>query len=98
MKPAFIRFALGAFLSASIGTLAVPTSAQAQAVFVEPPPVVVVRPRPVIVEPAYVAPPGVVYVRPTYVMPGRGYLWRYHARYGWGWYHPAYGWHRGWHQ
>lgn len=58
-----------------------------------------------IVEPArpyygsgeYVAPAGVVYVAPTYVSPGPGYVWEYHARYGWGWHHPQRGWHRGWH-
>lgn len=41
-------------------------------------------------------PPGVVYVGPTYVSPGRGYEWHYHRGYGWGWWHPRYGWHRGW--
>ena len=45
---------------------------------------------------AYVAPPGVVYVAPTYAMPGPGYAWRYHVRFGWGWHHANYGWHRGW--
>ena len=38
-----------------------------------------------------------VYVAPTYVSPGPGYVWEYHARYGWGWHHPQRGWHRGWH-
>lgn len=55
--------------------------------------------RPVYVAPApvaYVAPPGVVYVSPTYAIPGPGYVWAYHAHYGWGWHHPEYGWHRGW--
>lgn len=45
---------------------------------------------------AYAAPPGAVYVAPTYVMPYPGYSWRFHASYGWGWYHPRHGWHRGW--
>jgi hypothetical protein len=45
---------------------------------------VVISPRPVIV------------VRPTYAIPAPGYLWRQHPRYGWGWYHPRLGWHRGW--
>ena len=45
----------------------------------------------------YQAPAGVVYVAPTYVSPGPGYVWEYHARYGWGWHHPNRGWHRGWH-
>jgi hypothetical protein len=45
---------------------------------------------------AVVAPPGVVYARPAYPLPGPGYAWAYHPRYGWGWHHPAYGWHRGW--
>ncbi|VVE15659.1 hypothetical protein PCA20602_02871 [Pandoraea capi] len=49
------------------------------------------------VEPATVAPAGVVYVAPVGVVPGPGYSWRYHAHYGWGWWHPRYGWHRGWH-
>ncbi len=48
------------------------------------------------VRPAYVAPAGVVYVAPTYVSPGPGYVWAYHATYGWGWHHPQYGWHQGW--
>lgn len=48
------------------------------------------------VEPAYTAPPGVAYVAPTYEIPGPGYRWAWHAHYGWGWYHPRYGWHRGW--
>jgi hypothetical protein len=50
------------------------------------------------VEPAVVtvAPPGVVYVAPTYAIPGPGYVWAYHARFGWGWHHPQYGWHQGW--
>jgi hypothetical protein len=45
----------------------------------------------------YVAPAGVVYVAPTYAIPGPGWGWEYHARYGWGWHHRQYGWHRGWH-
>lgn len=52
--------------------------------------------RPAYVEPAYAAPPGVVYVQPAYASPGPGYVWEYHAHYGWGWRHPQYGWHRGW--
>ena len=48
------------------------------------------------VRPAIVAPPGVVYVAPVYAAPGPGYVWSYHPRYGWGWHHPEYGWHRGW--
>lgn len=42
------------------------------------------------------APVGVAYVAPTYAIPAPGYAWRYHATYGWGWWHPHYGWHRGW--
>jgi hypothetical protein len=45
---------------------------------------------------AYAPPPGVVYVAPTYAAPGPGWEWRYHATYGWGWWHPQRGWHRGW--
>ncbi len=41
-------------------------------------------------------PAGVAYVAPTYAIPAPGYEWRYHAAYGWGWWHPRYGWHRGW--
>ena len=48
------------------------------------------------VRPAFVAPPGVVYVAPTYAIPGPGFVWAYHARFGWGWHHPELGWHRGW--
>ena len=47
--------------------------------------------------PTYVAPAGVAYVAPTYASPGPGWVWDYHAHYGWGWRHPTYGWHRGWH-
>jgi hypothetical protein len=47
-----------------------------------------------------VAPPrhtaAAVYVAPTYASPGPGWNWEFHARYGWGWHHPRYGWHRGW--
>lgn len=46
--------------------------------------------------PVYVTPPGVVYIAPTYVLPAPGYVWQYHPTYGWGWRHPAHGWHRGW--
>ena len=48
------------------------------------------------VRPLYAAPPGVVYVAPTYAIPAPGYVWAYHANFGWGWHHPQYGWHRGW--
>ncbi len=34
----------------------------------------------------------VVAVRPVGVAPGPGYGWRFRAHYGWGWYHPRYGW------
>jgi hypothetical protein len=44
-----------------------------------------------------IVPVGVAYVAPTYAVPGPGYAWAYHADYGWGWHHPYYGWHRGWH-
>ena len=46
--------------------------------------------------PVYTAPPNVTYVAPTYAIPGPGYVWAYHPRRGWGWNHPAWGWHRGW--
>lgn len=51
---------------------------------------------PASVEPVYAAPSGVVYVAPTYAAPAVGYAWQYNVRYGWGWRHPGYGWHRGW--
>jgi hypothetical protein len=47
-------------------------------------------------QPVYAAPPGVTYVAPTYAAPGVGFVWNYHPRYGYGWHHPRYGWHRGW--
>jgi len=47
---------------------------------------------PVLARPALV----VVHARPAYPMPGPGYVWMSHPRYGWGWHHPRYGWHRGW--
>ncbi|MDR5784818.1 hypothetical protein QCE63_36105 [Caballeronia sp. LZ065] len=57
------------------------------AVVIAPPPAVVVAPLPM------VAPPGVVYAAPVGLAPAAGYLWRYHAGVGWGWWHPYYGWH-----
>ena len=48
------------------------------------------------VEPEYVVPPGVVFIAPTYALPAPGYYWRHHPRFGWGWRHRGYGWHRGW--
>lgn len=48
------------------------------------------------VRPILVAPAGVAYVAPTYAIPAPGYVWAYNARFGWGWHHPRYGWHRGW--
>ena len=44
----------------------------------------------------YYAPAGVAFVAPVYAAPGPGWGWRYHPAYGWGWYHPQYGWHQGW--
>jgi hypothetical protein len=44
----------------------------------------------------YAQPAGVAYVAPTYGIPGPGYSWRWHPHHGWGWWHPRYGWHRGW--
>jgi hypothetical protein len=40
--------------------------------------------------------PATVYVEPTYPSPGVGYVWEVHPHYGWGWRHPAHGWHKGW--
>jgi hypothetical protein len=60
------------------------------------PPRHVVRIQQVIVEPVYAPPAGVVYVQPTYAIPAPGYVWQYHANFGWGWRHPNYGWHGGW--
>jgi len=42
----------------------------------------------------YGAPAGVAYVGPTFAIPGPGYLWGYHAGFGWGWHHPQYGWYQ----
>lgn len=58
----------------------------------------VVAPAPirVVAPPNVVAPPGVVYVGPAYALPGPGYVWVHHPRFGWGWHHPHAGWHRGW--
>lgn len=58
----------------------------------------VIQQPPVVIEqqPNVVVPPGVVYVSPAYPMPAPGYVWTYHAHFGWGWYHPLHGWHRGW--
>ncbi len=42
-------------------------------------------------------PPGVVYVAPAYPAPGPEWVWMFNARFGWGWHHPTYGWHQGWH-
>lgn len=63
------------------------------------PPVMEAPPAPVMVAPpprGVLVPPGVVYIEPTYPRPAVGFLWRYHPRYGWGWYHPRRGWHQGW--
>jgi len=49
-------------------------------------------PSPAVISP----PPAVVYVAPTYPAPGVGWIWEFHPRFGWGWRHPGYGWHRGW--
>jgi hypothetical protein len=40
--------------------------------------------------------PGAVYIEPAYPIPGPGYVWMNHPRYGWGWHHPRYGWHKRW--
>ncbi|HTD90399.1 MAG TPA: hypothetical protein VK663_07035 [Burkholderiales bacterium] len=58
----------------------------------------IVAPAPIAVgpPPGVVLPPGVVYVAPTYAIPAPGYVWVHHPRYGWGWRHSQYGWHRGW--
>ncbi len=47
------------------------------------------------IEVAFAQPP-VVVVEPAYPMPGPGYVWMEHPRYGWGWHHPQYGWHKRW--
>ncbi len=47
-------------------------------------------PGPVVVEPPILS------VTPTYVSPGVGWVWMRHPRYGYGWYNPHRGWHRGW--
>jgi hypothetical protein len=47
------------------------------------------------VGPGYGGPYGVAYVAPTFAIPGPGYVWAYHAGFGWGWHHPQYGWRHG---
>lgn len=47
--------------------------------------------------PGVVVPAGVVYLPPAYQSPGVGWVWEFNPRFGWGWHHPHYGWHRGWH-
>ena len=73
---------------AALGGCAVAPVPWSMAAAVEPP---------VYAPPVYAPPPGVVYVAPTYPMPAPGYSWQFHAQYGWGWHHPVYGWHGGWH-
>jgi hypothetical protein len=34
----------------------------------------------------------VVSVGPNGPVPAPGFVWRFHQGYGWGWYHPRYGW------
>ena len=46
--------------------------------------------------PEVVVPAGVIYVAPSYAVPGPGYAWAHHPRYGWGYRHHHHGWHRGW--
>ncbi|MFM7026339.1 MAG: hypothetical protein ACKOWC_09835 [Limnohabitans sp.] len=76
-----------------------------QGCVVAPPPGPVMAPAPMVMQPAPVMvapppavmlPPGVVYIAPGYPAPSVGFVWEYHARYGWGWRHPQRGWHRGW--
>lgn len=61
-----------------------------RAVVVAPPPV------PVMVVPPAPPPVGVVYVAPSHPAPGPGWAWHHHPRYGWGYWNPGRGWHRGW--
>jgi len=79
-----IALAMGLFLAVSESVSA--------GVVVRVPPPVVVAPPAVVVAPAHPR----IYVAPTYRRPARGYAWNYHPRYGWGWYSPRRGWHRGW--
>ena len=76
-------------VAASLLSLA--TAALLSACVVAPAP----RPAPVVYTAPVAAPVGVV-VAPTYAIPGPGYVWAYHPHYGYGWYHPQRGWHRGW--
>ena len=46
--------------------------------------------------PGVVVPAGVSYEPPAYASPGADWKWVYDQRYGWGWSHPRYGWHRDW--
>jgi len=46
--------------------------------------------------PGVIVPAGVVYAPPAYPAPGIGWVWEFNPRFGWGWRHPRYGWHKGW--
>ena len=89
MKGTTKLIALG--LVAAIGALAL------QGCVVAPPPQPVYAPAPAY---GYAQPvqPGstVTYVAPTYAAPAVGFYWAFHPRFGWGYYHPQQGWHRGW--
>ncbi len=78
--------------AAVVGCTVTPVATAPAPVYRAPPAVVYQTPN----APVYQVPPPVVYVAPTYARPGVGWRWTYHRRYGWGWHHPRYGWHRGW--
>ena len=70
----------------SINVVSKPRMFSIPAIYVLDPLQVPVRVAPPV---AVVAPPGVAYARPAYPLPGPGYAWAYHPRYGWGWRHPV---------
>jgi hypothetical protein len=51
----------------------------------------------IVAPPRVYVPAAPVYVAPAYPVPAPGYVWAHHPRYGWGYRHSSYGWHRGWH-
>ncbi|WP_324658435.1 hypothetical protein [Burkholderia thailandensis] len=82
-----MRLFANATLIALAAMIVKPVNAQ---VMVAPP-----APAAVVIEPP-ANPPAIEYVAPVGIAPAPGYLWRYHAGAGWGWWYPHRGWHGGW--
>jgi hypothetical protein len=73
------------------------TDSQPQVVVTSAPSYTTYQTSPVTVVPqGVIVPPGAIYIAPTYPAPAVGFVWEYHPKFGWGWRHPAHGWHRGW--